>query len=140
MPTVYAGPLNFGSMSRGRVGSGCNPRRGDCSMALGYDGKLYILAFDHRGSFQKKMFGIEGDPDESQTATIADAKHLIFEGLLKASEQGAEPDVTGCLVDEQFGAPTRIPQEAKERGLILAMPVEKSGQNEFDFQYGDEFG
>ena len=32
-------------------------------MALGYDGKLYILAFDHRGSFQKKMFGIEGDPD-----------------------------------------------------------------------------
>ena len=31
-------------------------------MALGYDGKLYILAFDHRGSFQKKMFGIEGDP------------------------------------------------------------------------------
>src|ERR1700710_1638460 len=109
-------------------------------MALGYDGKLYILAFDHRGSFQKKMFGIEGDPDESQTATIADAKHLIFEGLLKASEQGAAPDVTGCLVDEQFGAPTRMPQEAKERGLILAMPVEKSGQNEFDFQYGDQFG
>ena len=32
-------------------------------MALGYDGKLYILAFDHRGSFQKKMFGIEGEPD-----------------------------------------------------------------------------
>ena len=23
---------------------------------------------------------------------------------------------------------------------MLAMPVEKSGQNEFDFQYGDEFG
>ena len=32
-------------------------------MALGYDGKLYILAFDHRGSFQKKMFGIAGRPD-----------------------------------------------------------------------------
>jgi myo-inositol catabolism protein IolC len=48
--------------------------------------------------------------------------------------------VTGCLVDEQFGAPKRIPQHAKENGLVLAMPVEKSGQNEFDFQYGDEFG
>ena len=35
-------------------------------MALGYDGKLYILAFDHRGSFQKKMFGIEGDPTPSR--------------------------------------------------------------------------
>jgi myo-inositol catabolism protein IolC len=110
------------------------------SMALGYDGKLYILAFDHRGSFQKKMFGIESDPTAEETERIADAKHLIFEGLVKASEQGAEPGVTGCLVDEQFGAPKGIPEQAKERGLILAMPVEKSGQDEFDFEYGDDFG
>ncbi len=109
-------------------------------MALGYDGKLYILAFDHRGSFQKKLFGIQGDPTPEQTDMIADAKHLIFEGLLKASEEGAEPGVTGCLVDEQFGAPKGIPAQAKERGLILAMPVEKSGQHEFDFEYGDDFG
>src|SRR2546423_4896883 len=109
-------------------------------MALGYDGKLYILAFDHRGSFQKKMFGIEGDPDAEQTEQISDAKHLIFEGMLKAADTGAEPEVSGCLVDEQFGEPKGIPQQAKERGLVLAMPVEKSGQNEFDFEYGDEFG
>jgi myo-inositol catabolism protein IolC len=108
-------------------------------MALGYDGKLYILAFDHRGSFQKKMFGIQGDPTPEETDRIADAKHLIFEGLVKASEEGAEPGVTGCLVDEQFGAPKGIPDQAKERGLILAMPVEKSGQDEFDFEYGDDF-
>ena len=50
-------------------------------MALGYDGKLYILAFDHRGSFQKKMFGIQGDPTAEETKTIADAKHLIYEGM-----------------------------------------------------------
>ena len=109
-------------------------------MALGYDGMLYILAFDHRGSFQKKMFGIEGDPTPEETERIADAKHLIFEGMLKATEQGLEPGTAGVLVDEQFGAPTGLPQEAKERGLLLAMPVEKSGQDEFDFQYGDEFG
>jgi myo-inositol catabolism protein IolC len=109
-------------------------------MTLGYDGILYILAFDHRGSFQKKMFGIEGDPSEEETAQISDAKHLIFEGMLQAVEQGAEPGVTGVLVDEQFGAPKNIPGEAKERGLILAMPVEKSGQDEFDFDYGDDFG
>jgi myo-inositol catabolism protein IolC len=109
-------------------------------MTLGYNGKLYILAFDHRGSFQKKMFGIEGDPTEEQTETIADAKHLIFEGLLKATEEGVDPHATGCLVDEQFGAPKGIPQQAKDGGLLLAMPVEKSGQNEFDFEYGDDFG
>jgi 5-dehydro-2-deoxygluconokinase len=107
-------------------------------MELGYDGKLYILAFDHRGSFQKKMFGIEGVPSEEQTATIADAKRLIFEGLLDAVEQGADPDATGALVDEQFGSD--IPRRTRERGLKLAMPVERSGQDTFDFEYGDAFG
>ena len=59
-------------------------------MALGYDGKLYILAFDHRGSFQKKMFGIQGDPTPEETETIADAKQLIFEGMEKAVERGVD--------------------------------------------------
>jgi 5-dehydro-2-deoxygluconokinase len=107
-------------------------------MELGYDGKLYILAFDHRGSFQKKMFGIQGDPTEEETQTISDAKHLIYEGMEKAVERGAEAGATGVLVDEQFGG--EIPRQAKERGLVLAMPVEKSGQDEFDFEYGDAFG
>jgi myo-inositol catabolism protein IolC len=107
-------------------------------MDLGYDGKLYFLAFDHRGSFQKKMFGIEGDPSAEQTATIADAKHLIFEGMLRAVDRGAAPGVTGVLVDEQFGG--KIPEQTREKGLKLATPVEKSGQDTFDFEYGDDFG
>ncbi len=106
-------------------------------MTLGYDQKLYILAFDHRGSFQKKFFGIEGDPDPEQTAMIADAKHLIFEGIEQAITKGADASVTGVLVDEQFGS--TVPVEARERGLKLAMPAERSGQNMFDFQYGDDF-
>jgi myo-inositol catabolism protein IolC len=107
-------------------------------MTLGYDQKLYVLAFDHRGSFQKKFFGIQGEPDAEQTAIIADAKHLIFEGMLQAVGAGADPAVTGVLVDEQFGS--TVPEEAHERGLKLAMPAERSGQNMFDFQYGDDFG
>jgi 5-dehydro-2-deoxygluconokinase len=106
-------------------------------MPLGYHGKLYILAFDHRGSFQKKMFGIQGDPTPEETETISDAKRLIFEGMLEAVRRGAEAGATGVLVDEQFGSD--IPSRAKEAGLKLAMPVEKSGQNEYDFEYGDDF-
>src|ERR687888_822990 len=108
-------------------------------MALGYDGKLYILAFDHRGSFQKKMFGIEGDPTAEETERIADSKHLIYEGMAKAAETGSvHEDQVGVLVDEQFGSD--VPGQAKAHGLKLAMPVEKSGQNEFDFEYGEAFG
>jgi myo-inositol catabolism protein IolC len=107
-------------------------------MALGYDGKLYILAFDHRGSFQKKMFGIQGDPTPEETERIADAKRLIFEGMELAVQRGVDASATGVLVDEQFGSD--VPQRAKQENLVLAMPVEKSGQDEFDFQYGADFG
>jgi len=107
-------------------------------MTLGHDGALFVLAFDHRGSFQKKFFGIEGEPDADQTATIADAKRVIYEGFVKAIEGGAPKDAGGILVDEQFGA--AIVRDAKAAGFQFAMPVEKSGQNEFDFQYGGEFG
>jgi 5-dehydro-2-deoxygluconokinase len=107
-------------------------------MALGYDGKLYILAFDHRGSFQKKMFGIEGDPTPEETERIADAKRLIFEGMELAVQRGVDASATGVLVDEQFGSD--IPRRAKQENLVLAMPVEKSGQDEFDFQYDADFG
>jgi myo-inositol catabolism protein IolC len=107
-------------------------------MTLGYDQKLYILAFDHRGSFQKKFFGIQGEPDAEQTAIIADAKHLIFEGMLRAVSAGADGSATGVLVDEQFGS--TVPEETHASGLKLAMPAERSGQNMFDFQYGEDFG
>ena len=108
-------------------------------MDLGYGGELYILAFDHRGSFTKR-FGVEGEPTAEDNQRFADGKHLIFEGIEAALSRGAEPSATGALVDEQFGGPTEVPQAARARGIKLAMPVEKSGQKEFDFEYGDAFG
>ena len=84
------------------------------------------------------MVRLEGEPSDEDTQRISDAKRVIYEGVEKALEKGAEPSVTGALVDAQFGEPSGIPQAAKEHGLVLAMPVEKSGQNEFDFQYGED--
>src|SRR4051812_15203940 len=135
-PSVKLGPVNLASIGGVEYDPAHISRRTgvNAHMALGYDGKLYILAFDHRGSFQKKMFGIEGDPDEQQTATITDAKRLIYEGMQLATERegGVDASAAGVLVDEQFGGD--VPRLAREHGLKLAMPVEKSGQNEFDFQ------
>jgi myo-inositol catabolism protein IolC len=84
------------------------------------------------------MFGIEGDPTPEQTETITDAKTLIFEGMEIAVERGLDASSAGVLVDEQFGGD--VPQRARRHGLSLTMPVEKSGQDEFDFQYGSDFG
>jgi len=108
-------------------------------LGLGYDGDLFILAFDHRGSFVKTFFGIEGAPTPEETQRIADAKTAIFEGFLRAVErEGVDKGTAGVLVDEQFGAD--VARRARQQSYILAMPAEKSGQNEFDFEYGDDFG
>jgi myo-inositol catabolism protein IolC len=108
-------------------------------MAPGYEGNLYILAFDHRGSFRKNLFGISGrDPTSEENERISDAKAVIFEGFLKAIEEGAPKDSAGMLVDEEYGAD--LARRARKEGVILAMPVEKSGQDEFDFEFGEDFG
>ncbi|MDR5683271.1 MAG: DUF2090 domain-containing protein [Armatimonadota bacterium] len=106
-------------------------------MALGYTESLYILAFDHRGSFLK-MAGIKGEPTPEDARRISDAKSVIFEGFRRAIALGAPRDAAGVLVDEQFGAD--IARAARAAGHIFAMPVEKSGQDEFDFEYGEAFG
>ncbi|MGH2719114.1 MAG: 2-deoxy-5-keto-D-gluconate 6-phosphate aldolase domain-containing protein, partial [Actinomycetota bacterium] len=57
--------------------------------------------------------------------------------LQQAIADGADRDHAGALVDEEFGA--SVARAAKEQGFPLAMPVEKSGQEEFDFEFGEEF-
>jgi len=99
---------------------------------------IYLLAFDHRGSFQSKLLGITGTPTPEDEARIREAKTIIFDGFRDALEAGTPREGAGILVDEQFGA--EIAHAARELGVVLAMPVEKSGQDEFDFEYGDQFG
>jgi myo-inositol catabolism protein IolC len=106
-------------------------------MTLGYPKPLYILPFDHRGSFQTGMFGWKGALSPEQTAQIAVTKQVIYDGLQAAVAAGVAKDRAGLLVDEQFGA--AILQDATKRGYITAVPAEKSGQDEFDFEYGEDF-
>jgi len=106
-------------------------------MPRGFDQPLYILPFDHRGSFESGMFGWHGDLDAEQTAKIAAAKQVIYDGFKQAIASGVEVAKAGLLVDEQFGA--AILHDAAAQGFHTACPAEKSGQAEFDFEYGDDF-
>lgn len=106
---------------------------------LGFTKDMFIMPFDHRGSFQEKMFGIKGRaPTAEETKEIAKYKNTIYQGFKKAISQGVPKDKAGILVDEQFG--TDILIDAKKGGYMTACPAEKSGQDEFDFEYGNEFG
>jgi myo-inositol catabolism protein IolC len=106
-------------------------------MAIGYDRPLYVLPFDHRGSFQTKLFGWKGTLTPEQTAEIAATKQVVYEAYKAALAAGVSKEHSGILVDEQFGA--AILRDAVKNGYITAMPAEKSGQDEFDFEYGEDF-
>ena len=103
----------------------------------GFSKPLYILPFDHRGSFETKMFGWHEPLSQQQTDEIAAAKRVIYDGFLKAVADGVDKEKAGILVDEQFGA--AILRDAAAGGFHFAMAAEKSGQEEFDFQYGEAF-
>jgi myo-inositol catabolism protein IolC len=105
--------------------------------SIGFDRPLYILPFDHRASFETKMFGLEEPLTGEQTAKIAEAKRVIYDGFLAAIAAGFPRDRACILVDERFGA--AILRDAASAGYAFACPAEKSGQEEFDFEYGEDF-
>src|SRR5215470_11872768 len=104
---------------------------------IGFNEPLYILPFDHRGSFQTKMFGWPGALSVSQTEEIASTKQVVYDGFKAALQAGVTERKAGILVDEQFGA--AILRDAAAHGYAIACPAEKSGQDEFGFQYGEDF-
>jgi myo-inositol catabolism protein IolC len=106
-------------------------------MPRGYDRALYIQPFDTRGTFQKEMFGWQSPLSEAQTAEIAGAKRVVYDGFRAALGAGVPKEKAGILVDEQFGA--AILRDAAGLGVVTACPAEKSGQAEFDFEYGEDF-
>jgi myo-inositol catabolism protein IolC len=99
---------------------------------------VYMLAFDHRSSFSRDLLGIPGVPTPAETERVADVKNVVYEGFEAALADGVDRSCAGLLVDEQYG--TDIARRARRAGVVLAMPVERSGQAEFDFEFGDEFG
>jgi len=105
---------------------------------LGYPKNLFVLPFDHRSSFEKGLFGIEDRaPLADEVEQISDYKRMIYEGLLKAIGNGVLKEYTAILVDQVYGS--ALLADAKEKGIMTCSPVEKSGQNEFDFEFGDDF-
>jgi 5-dehydro-2-deoxygluconokinase len=84
------------------------------------------------------MFGIKGrQPTQEERKEISEYKKMIFEGFKAALKKGVPQEIAGLLVDEEFGS--TILREAKKNALTFAMPVEKSGQDEFDFEYGEKY-
>ena len=106
-------------------------------MTRGFDHPHYVMPVDHPGSFQTGLFGWKPPLSDAQTAEIAGSKQIIYDGFGAALADGAPVQKAAILVDEQFGA--ALLRDAKAKGITTACPAEKSGQEEFEFQYGEDF-
>ncbi|MBI2444789.1 DUF2090 domain-containing protein [Candidatus Micrarchaeota archaeon] len=99
---------------------------------------MLILAFDHRGSFKKKLLGAAGEeltPEQMDKAK--ELKGMIYAGFQKAIAMGVPKAKAGMLLDEEMGEAALM--DAKSKGYLVTSPAEKSGQDEFDFEYGAQW-
>ena len=69
--------------------------------------------------------------------TVAQSKQVIYAGFQRAIADQVPKDRVGILVDEEFGS--AILRDAVSKGYITVVSVEKSGQEEFEFAYGEDF-
>jgi myo-inositol catabolism protein IolC len=68
---------------------------------------------------------------------MRDTKMVIYEGARQAIGDGLATGRAGVLVDEQLGAD--VAKRAKADGFVLAMPIETSGTELFELEYGDRY-
>src|SRR5260221_10896065 len=106
-------------------------------MITGYTRPLYLLPFDHRASYISGLFGWKEPLNVEQMVSVARSKHVIYTGFQQAIADHVPEDQIGILVDEEFGS--EILRDAASQGYITVVSVEKSGQEEFEFAYGEEF-
>lgn len=92
--------------------------------------RLAILPFDHRSFFYKNEI-----KDEKK---IREYKRVIFDGIIRAIELGVLVSDAAMLVDEQYGAD--LYPDAQARGITNILTTERSGMEEFTFEYGEDFG
>ena len=106
-------------------------------MNLGYTESLYLLPFDHRGSYVSGMFHLKEPLTADGHDKVARSKRLIYDGFRQALNGKVPAGAAGILVDEEFGSD--ILRDAAASGYVTALSVEKSGSEEFQFEYGDAF-
>jgi myo-inositol catabolism protein IolC len=106
-------------------------------MNLGYNRPLYLLPFDHRHSYLTRMFHVSPPLTAEQREEVVESKQVIYDGFRRALGHEVSIASAGILVDEEFGA--AILRDATRNGYVTALSTEKSGSDEFEFEYGTAF-
>ena len=99
---------------------------------------LFVLPFDHRSSFAKTLLGFTYPTTVFQARSVKHMKQVVFDAFLLARRQLNNPENLAILVDEEFGS--SILKQARRRHIPFALTTEKSGEEHYQFEYGNDFG
>ena len=97
---------------------------------------LFILAMDQRASFARDLFSVDGAPSEAEQTKMRTRKWSSTRARA-CGRRWLDNRSRGALVDEDLGAD--VARRAKADGFVLAMPIEKSGTELFELEYGDRY-
>jgi len=98
--------------------------------------KLFILPFDHRSYFFKKIGAVDREPSDTEKQLVKTYKHIVYQGFLKSIDLGLPIASAGILVDDVYGK--EILHDAKNRGITIIQTTEISGLEYFDFEHGNQ--
>ncbi len=98
---------------------------------------LYILPFDHRGSFKRAFFDTHKNLDDKKIKILKSYKKIIYQAFLLSQKYIERYENCGILVDEELGSD--IIRHALKKNIITAVPTEKSSQRVFAFEHGKNF-
>jgi len=98
---------------------------------------IFALAFDHRNSFRRDFMKLSGDPTTQQHRQMVAAKGVVVDALLLAGPRvdGGRP---ALLIDHEYGG--GFVRRAQVGGILVAMPVEVSGQRELRYLFRGAVG
>jgi myo-inositol catabolism protein IolC len=94
----------------------------------------FIFAFDHRNSFRGILRAAVGD--ESRARAIG-AKSILFDGFRQALLASEPLPGAAILIDEEYGS--GFAQPARTLGAQVVVAAERSGQEEFQLEYGTDY-
>lgn len=98
---------------------------------------LLIFAADHRSTLKSNILNIKKEPNKKQIEAIREFKSMILEALKLSINKGLNKNYVCLLMDEDYGS--KQLKEAKKLGIKIIVPVERSGQKIFEFNYGKNF-
>lgn len=99
---------------------------------------FFILPFDHRNGLARDVMGSTYPFSDSDLVKAKELKHMVFEAILKTSDDYKGVGTLGSLFDEETALDVIL--EAKQVGLPVIVSMEKSGTKTLELIHGDKFG